>query len=49
MGFFLHAVYRCALTWGAWSVAHERQNAVDLLEVRYDLTPNEARNYLRKS
>jgi hypothetical protein len=49
IGFFLYAVYRCALVWAAWSVAHERQKfAADLLEVRYDLTPKEARNYLRK-
>ena len=49
MGFFLYAVYRCALIWAAWSVAHDqRKFAADLLEVRYDLTPDEARSYVRK-
>jgi len=50
MAFFVHAVLRCALVWAAWSVAHESLKfAADLLEVRYDLTPKEARQYLRKA
>ncbi|HEV2133231.1 MAG TPA: hypothetical protein VGR47_03115 [Terracidiphilus sp.] len=49
MGLFVHAVIRCGLIWASWSAGNVAlKDTVELLEIRYDLARQDARNFLRK-
>ena len=48
MGCFLFAVIRCAFVWSAWSIGNlATKDAVELLDIRYEMNQQEARAFLR--